>query len=331
MEKAIDILKEVLTLESESIKEAISRLDTAECQKLEAFFKRLMENHGSLFFVGVGKSGHVGVKLASTFSSLGLRSFFLHPTEALHGDLGRVSSEDGVVIISYSGHSEEVTKFLSFCKIPQEMRVGLIGNLESPIAQKLGIIFDCHVSKEACLNNQAPTSSTTLAMAMGDALAVYFESLVGLSKEKFAINHPAGLLGKVLNLKVSDLMIPPKECPCLSEDSSIKDAIVEMTKFPVGACAVLSSKDQKILGIIVDGDFRRLLAKADVDLNLNVTHILNQSPVTISPETMAFEAMELMEKRERAIDILPVVDNQKFLGFVRLHDLLKEGFGERKK
>ena len=190
-----------------------------------------VKSGGSLIVSGVGKSGNVANKIASTFSSLGLSSYFLHPVEALHGDLGRVTKSDAIIWISNSGTTEEITKLLPYIDIPKEMMVALVGNVASPIAKSCSIVLDAGVDKEACINNLAPTTSTTVAMALGDALAVLYESIVGLSKEKYAQNHPGGLLGKSLRLKVENLMIEKDQCGCIDQKSSLKDAVLAMTKF----------------------------------------------------------------------------------------------------
>jgi arabinose-5-phosphate isomerase len=317
-------MQDVLNLEAKALEKAALSLNEQTEKQLSTIFKELIESGGNLVFSGVGKSGLVGMKLAATFSSLGLPAFFLHPTEALHGDLGRVQFRDSLVLISKSGNTEELLKLLPFFDIPKDRRVGLLGKLNSPLANEVGIVLDCTVEKEACLNNQAPTTSTTVAMAMGDAMAVLFEKISGLSKEKYAEYHPGGMLGKTLRMKVKDLMWPKSECPVLSPTASLKDVILEMTKIRVGACAILESDQLK--GIIVEGDIRRYFAGDKNDLNVAATTLMNHNPITISENVLAYEALNIMEKRENPIGVLPVVKEGTFLGFIRLHDLFKEGF-----
>ena len=230
-----DQMVNVLKMESQAITRVIDFLDKDNCKRLEELFLELVKDKGQLVFCGVGKSGLVGEKLASTFSSLGLPSIFLHPTEALHGDLGRVTASDGIVFISKSGNTSEILKLLPFIPVKKQRRVALVGNTTAEIAKVSDIVFDCSVEKEACINDLAPTTSSSVAIAMGDAMAVVFESLVGLSKEGFARNHPGGLLGKSLLMKVEDLMQVRLECPTLKKEDSLKDAILEMTNKPVGA------------------------------------------------------------------------------------------------
>jgi len=321
----VETLKKVLSHEAEVLKSAADKLTEAQAEKLCQLYQHLMDHGGSLVFSGVGKSGIVATKLASTFSSLGLPSFFLHPIEALHGDLGRLSKNDVLVLLSKSGTTEELMKLIPYIPVGSDYRVGLLGNTDSKIAGQCSLVLDCSVDREACINNQAPTTSSTLAMAMGDAMAVLFEEFVGLSKEGFAANHPGGLLGKSLRLKVSDLMWKFDDCPTLSKDQTLKNAILEMTNKPVGGCAICDP-DNKLLGILVEGDIRRTFTKDNQGLDTKVEDIMNSSPVSVGPEDLAYEALLLMEKRDKPVHILPVVENGKFVGFLRLHDLLKEGF-----
>lgn len=320
----VEIMAGVLSTEAFALNEAAKRLEEEQVEALEGLFRDLNASGGSLVFCGVGKSGLVGKKLAATFTSLGLPSQFLHPTEALHGDLGTLRKNDAVVLISYSGKSEEVVKLLPYLVVPSERRIALVGNIESPIAKGAGIVFDCQVHKEACINNQAPTTSSTLTMAMGDAMAVMYETISGLSKEDFAQFHPGGKLGKSLRLKVEDLMVAKESCGVLKLEDSLKQAILKMSEFPLGAIACCDEKG-KLLGIIVEADIRRLLSQDKFDLNASIKDVMNTSPTTISPTKLASEGLRLMEDRERPFSLLPVVEEGNFLGILRLHDLFKEG------
>lgn len=322
----LQLMRDVLKMEASAIDRASGRLDEGAVKALTTLFEKLLDSRGNLIFCGVGKSGLIGQKLGSTFTSLGLASYFLHPTEALHGDLGRVTSEDAIVFLSKSGTTEEILKIFPYLPMSRAQRIALVGNTVSPIAKDCSVVLDCSVEKEACLNNQAPTTSSTLALAMGDAMAVLFEAIVDLSKERFAINHPGGLLGKSLRVRVKDLMWDKGECPVVDESKSLRDVILLMTKHPVGGCAVCNSKGE-FKGIIVEGDIRRTFTKENSQgLSSKVRDVMNPSPVMISPEERAYRALELMEKRQREIHLLPVVENKIFVGFIRLHDLLKEGF-----
>lgn len=325
------IMSEVLRLEAKSLEQAALRFDQNSGElvnQLVAVYQNLRENGAALIFCGVGKSGIIAMKLASTFCSLGLPSFFLHPIEALHGDLGRVGKQDAIVLISKSGTTEEILKLIPYLPIDKSKMIGLLGNLHSSIAEQCGLVLDCSVEKEACINNQAPTTSSTLALAMGDAMAVLYESEIGLSKEGFAFNHPGGILGKSLRMKVKDIMVNVKDCAIVSTEHTLQDVILLMTKHPSGGCAVVDGGDFK--GILVEGDIRRTFTKSNEGLNTKVAKIFNANPIAISPEELASHALELMESQDRSISILPVIEAKKFVGFIRLHDLLKEGFSLKK-
>jgi arabinose-5-phosphate isomerase len=321
------IMADVLRLESNVLHlaaEKIQGLHTLEADKLVTLFEKLKRDDAALIFCGVGKSGIIAQKLASTFTSLGLHSFYLHPTEALHGDLGRVNKEDAIVFISKSGTTEEIIKLLPFLLQDRTNLIALVGNCDSVISNESDIVFDCSVEKEACINNQAPTTSSTLALAMGDAMAVLYEKWVGLSKEGFAVNHPGGLLGKSLRIKVRDLMTKAVECPIVSPDQTLQDVILLMTKYPVSGCAVVAGNI--FVGILVEGDIRRTFTRENQGLQTKVSDIMNSHPISIGKDNLASEALLLMEGNKRSIQILPVLEDGIFLGFIRLHDLLKEGF-----
>lgn len=318
------LFTQVLINEAQAIERAASRFTEVEAKKLVGVYELLAATGGSLIISGVGKSGHIGTKIAATFSSLGLPSFFLHPTEAMHGDLGRVSKLDAIVLISKSGTTEELLNMLPYVQIPKERIIALVGKVDSPIAHKSGIILDASVEKEACINDLAPTTSTTLALAMGDAMAVLYENVMGVSKEKFAVNHPAGLLGKSLSLTVDRLMIKSQDCPHVSETATLQDAILVMTQKPVGMCAVLEGDVLK--GILVEGDIRRAFAKSPDAIRTPVKDIMTAKPTTLQPSTLAFEALKTMENPTRLLNVVPVVDNGDFRGVLRLHDLFKAGF-----
>lgn len=320
-------MADVLKLEASSLIRAAELLEKShakDADKLTVLFEQLRNTGSAIIFCGVGKSGIIAQKCASTFTSLGLPSYFLHPTEALHGDLGRVGKNDAIVFLSKSGTTEEILKLFPFLQVPSSKRIALVGANPSPVSDFCDIVFDCSVEKEACINNQAPTTSSTLAVAMGDAMAVLFEKYIGLSKEGFAANHPGGILGKSLRMKVRDLIIKESNCPILSESQNLQDAILAMTKFPVGGCAVVEKGEFK--GILVEGDIRRTFTRDNQGLQTKVESIMNRTPTSIHPDQLAYEALELMESKTRSYQLLPVLEGKKFLGFIRLHDLLKEGF-----
>jgi arabinose-5-phosphate isomerase len=321
----LNVMANVLKLEAQALLSAASLLESnhsADVEKLTKLFDQLKGTGSSIIFCGVGKSGIIANKCAATFTSLGLPSFFLHPTEALHGDLGRVGRSDAIVFLSKSGTTEEILKLIPFLECPKSHRIALVGNANSPIATQCDIFFDCSVEKEACINNQAPTTSSTLALAMGDAMAVLFETYIGLSKEGFAVNHPGGILGKSLRMKVRDLIISKENCPIVTSDQTLQDVI------PVGGCAIVEKDEFK--GILVEGDIRRTFTRENQGLQTKVQSIMNTKPVSVHPDQLASEALILMESKTRSLQILPVVEGDKFVGFIRLHDLLKEGFSLNK-
>jgi arabinose-5-phosphate isomerase len=319
-----ELVRQVLETEARALSRVAGLVQPKEVQKMIDLFNWLIQTGGSLVTSGVGKSGIVAQKIAATFSSLGLPSFFLHPVEALHGDLGRVTKSDVFLLISKSGTTEELVKLLPFLSFPQERIVGFLGNLNSTLSQKCGVLFDCSVEKEACLNDLAPTTSTTTALAMGDALAVLYESIKGISKESFALNHPGGLLGKSLLLKVKELMIPADQCPSLAPTQTLQDAILLMTQKPVGVAAII--ENGKLKGIIVEGDIRRAFAKDENAIKTKLEKMMNTKPISISSDELVLKALEVMEKGARPVHLLPVVKDEKFLGVIRLQDLMNVGF-----
>jgi arabinose-5-phosphate isomerase len=319
-----NLFTQVLFAEARAIEQAAQKFDEETAQKLVSLFELIASTGGNLIISGVGKSGHIGTKIAATFSSLGLPSFFLHPTEAMHGDLGRVTKSDAIILISKSGTTEELLAMLPYVSIPKERIVALVGSTHSPIARQAGIIVDASVEKEACLNDLAPTTSTTVALALGDAMAVLYENVLGVSKEKFAINHPAGLLGKSLSLTVDRLMLKASDCPAVEETATLQDAILAMTEKPVGMCAVLNS--DKLIGILVEGDIRRAFAKSPEAIKDSVKNVMTNRPTTLESTILAFEALKIMENTSRPISVAPVVKDGRFVGVLRLHDLFKAGF-----
>lgn len=325
----LSIVKNVLKMEAEALEKAQSRLTKESLNQCVELFEWLTQMGGSLVITGVGKSGLIAQKIASTFSSLGLPSFFLHPIEAMHGDLGRVTKSDVVVMLSKSGTTKELLDLLPYLQLPKSRLIALVGNIDSPIAQQCGVVLDCTVEKEACINDLAPTTSTTLALAMGDALAVLFEAVKGVSKEQFAINHPAGLLGKSLSLTVQRLMVGIDGCGRMNVDGLLQEALLTMTQFPVGLLAITDKT--KLLGILVEGDIRRALMKDANALTKPASSFMNTNPRSVESHQLAYEALKIMESKDRPVTVLPVIDAGEFKGVIRLHDLLQAGFSTTSK
>lgn len=320
----LSVMQNVLKIEARALEDAQARLTAETAEQLVGLFEWLTQTGGNLVVCGVGKSGHIGNKIAATFSSLGLPSFFLHPTEALHGDLGRVTKSDVMMLISKSGTTAEILEMLPYLQLPKERLIALVGNTSAAIAQQSGVVVDASVEKEACLNDLAPTTSTTLALALGDAMAVLFEAVKGISKEQFAINHPAGLLGKSLSLTVEKLMLASSECAKASASIKMQEALLEMTRHPVG---ILAIENQGILeGILAEGDIRRALMQDPQAMEKPVALFMNTKFSSVGPKVLAYEALKLMENRERPIAVVPVVENGALVGVLRLHDLFRAGF-----
>ncbi len=324
----LSLFQDVLSQEAQAIDLAKKRVTQQQIDKMIALYDRLILSGGDLYICGVGKSGLIADKIAATFSSLGLPSYFLHPTEALHGDLGRINSHDAMIFISKSGSTEEILKLMPYLPITKENWIALVGNVKSEIAQKCSILLDASVEKEACLNNLAPTTSSTLALAIGDAMGVVFEKYRGVSSDKFAKNHPAGLLGKTLNLKVESLLVPMEQVGQVQPSENLAQAILQMTRYPTGICCVVNL-NQELLGIIVEGDIRRALGQDESALQKSVDLLMNANPIVLKKTDLAFDALRIMESGQRLISVAPVLEGKKLLGVIRLHDLLKEGFSVR--
>jgi len=324
----LSILNKVLQEEAEAIQKAALKLELLDEFKIRDFFVDLSNRDGILFFTGVGKSGMIARKMASTFASLGLKSFFLNPVEALHGDLGPVSSQDNIILISKSGSTEEILRLIPFLPMDKENRLGLLGNLDSLIAKECSIVMDCSVDNEACINNLAPTTSTTLTLALADALAVVYEDIIALTKENFAINHPAGLLGKSLTLKVNSIMLPLEQVANVDKDEKLKGVLLKMTETPTGICLVIDGEN--LQGIIVEGDIRRALNSNENAMSEKISAFMNKSPITCQDDDLVSEAMEIMEQQRSLLSILPVLDkNKKIQGVLRIQELLSAGFSIR--
>jgi len=327
--KYLSTYQSVLRSEAESILRVAQTIRPDQIERLIKIFEMLKVSGGKLVVCGVGKSGWIAQKISSTLSSLGMTSLYLHPTEALHGDLGRVNAQDAIVFISKSGTTEEIVKLIPYLPIAKEMMIGLLGSEVGPIAKFCHIVFDCSVEKEACINNQAPTNSSTVALAVGDAISVIYEEWIGLSREGFAQNHPGGLLGKSLSLRVKDLMVMAAECPQVQVNHSMQQVLLEMTAKPTGLCFVL--KENTFAGIIVEGDIRRALTKNENALSFSADKIMNKNPRKIGSQELAYDALKLMESGERPITVLPVIDGDQIKGLIRLHDLMREGFPSSQK
>ena len=276
---------------------------------------------GRIVISGIGKSAVIAQKIVATLNSTGTPSIFMHAGDAIHGDLGIVQQEDVVMIISKSGESPEIKVLVPLIKNFGNILIGMVGSIDSYLAKKCSIVLNTTVEQEACPNNLAPTSSTTAQLVMGDALAVVLMELNGFQSDDFAKFHPGGTLGKKLYLRVSDLY-GDNEKPKVLSGQSVKEVIVEMTAKRLGITAVVD-KENDLLGIITDGDLRRMLEKNTAIDKIKANDIMTATPKTIGPDELAVDALDLL--RTSGISQLVVVADGKYLGIIHLHDLIREG------
>jgi len=316
----------VLKLEGDSILQCAERLQSdvgkSSISSAVDHFQKALAQGGKLVVMGVGKSGKVGQKIAATLCSTGSLAVYLHPTEGLHGDLGLISPKDAVLALSYTGNTEELVRLMPSVKSLRVPVVGICGNPQSKLAQMSDVFIDASVAQEACPHNLAPTSSTTLALALGDALAMALMRVRGFDAQAFAQNHPGGSIGKKLNLKVADIMHSGADVPTLPPSASMDEVIIAATAKKLGA--VLIVDQTKLLGIITDGDLRRALSHREKFFTMKASEVMTRAPVQIVETALAKEALDLMENRPSQISVLPVVDSQgRWKGIVRLHDLVR--------
>lgn len=277
---------------------------------------------GKVIVTGMGKPGHIATKIAATFSSLGTPSFCLHPAEAMHGDLGMISSDDIVLAISYSGESDEIVRILPNIKLIGAKIIALTGNKDSTLAKAADITQVLPKFKEACYLGLAPTSSTTAELCFGDALAVVASGIYGFKDADFGKFHPAGSLGKKLILKVSDLMAKENENAVVHTGVPLRDAIIELGQKGLGVVSVVDDS-KKLIGIVTDGDLRRLLLKGADVYSLSVQDAMTKNPVSIQPEKLAIEALSIM--RDKNISCMPVISENMLVGTIRLQNIIGAG------
>lgn len=312
-------IERTIAAERDAIAALLTRLNKPA---LEKACELLMNCKGRIVITGMGKSGHIGNKIAATLASTGSPSFFVHPGEAAHGDMGMITKQDVVIALSNSGESSEVVTLLPLLKRLNVPLIAFTGNDQSSLA----LAADSHIyagaEKEACPLDLAPTSSTTAALVMGDALAIALLEARGFTAEEFAFSHPGGSLGRRLLLKVKTIMHCGSQIPAVSPDTFIKDALMEMTQKGLGMTTVVNDKNE-LLGIFTDGDLRRSL---DHEVDLHTTTVANamtKTCTTIHPEKLAAEALQLME--EKKINALVAMENNQVMGVINMHDLLRAG------
>lgn len=319
MKNNIDIKKEairVLELEAQAIQALVSRIN----MDFEQVVEEILMLKGRVILTGIGKSAIIAQKIVATLNSTGTPAIFMHAADAIHGDLGIIQKDDLIIALSKSGNTPEIKVLVPFLKHSQNKLVALVGNTASFLADKADYILDTTVEREACSNNLAPTTSTTAQLAMGDALAVCLQSARQFTDRDFAKYHPGGALGKQLYLKVVDLSDENGK-PVVSPEDNVRKVIITITKYRLGATAVIEKN--QIIGIITDGDIRRMLEQYDNISDLTAKDIMAQHPKMIDSTDLAVNALHKM--RENNISQLLVTENDNFIGIVHIQDLLKEG------
>ncbi len=302
--------------------EAIARLAGLLDERFEACVEAILQSKGRVVVTGIGKSANIASKIVATLNSTGTPAIFMHAADAIHGDLGMIQSEDFVICISKSGNTPEIKVLVPLLKRKGSKLAAMVSSTDSYLAQCADFVLNANVEREACPNNLAPTTSTTAALALGDALAVCLLEARGFSSTDFASLHPGGSLGKQLYLKVSDVY-PQNQAPQVTEHATLKEIIIEISSKRLGATAVVAAGTTHLTGIITDGDLRRMLNKYDSIEGIRATDIMTPLPLTIAPDAYAAEALAIMQ--EKSITQLIVAEAGSFMGFIHLHDLLKEG------
>lgn len=316
-ENIITIAKKALAIESEALVELNKYIDAS----FEKAVTAILNSKGRLVISGIGKSAIIAQKMVATFNSTGTPALFLHAAEAIHGDSGMIQANDIVLIISKSGESPEIKNLVQLVKQFGNTIIGMVGNKQSYLAANADLIVDTTVTKEACINNLAPTSSTTAQMVMGDIIAVCLMELKQFSVTQFAQFHPGGNLGKKLTLTTQNLADSNSK-PTVKKETKIKEVIIDISKNRMGA-TVITDENNKVIGIITDGDIRRMLEQHDNIQNLTAEDIYHINPATIAPSALAVEALAIMEQKD--ISQLIVADNHQYIGMIHIHDLMKEG------
>ena len=312
----ISTAKQTIEMESQAILNLSSLVNDEFANAVELIFN----SKGRVIITGIGKSAIIATKIVATLNSTGTPSVFMHAADAIHGDLGLILKDDVVICISKSGNTPEIKVLIPLIKSAKNKIIAITGNKESFLGQQVDYVLNAYVEKEACPNNLAPTTSTTAQLVIGDALAVCLLELRGFSSNDFAKYHPGGALGKKLYLRVHDISSINQQ-PNVNADTSIKDVIIEITEKMLGVTAVVESN--RIIGIITDGDLRRMLSKVTDFSALTAKDIMSINPKRIDADAMAIDAMELMESH--GISQLLVEDKGHYAGVVHLHDLIKEG------
>lgn len=320
MNQAYEKVVELLRLEASQIERIVGRLAR---ETVEKAVDLLLCCQSKVIVTGVGKSAIIANKIADTMTSTGTVAVFLHSSDALHGGLGIITKDDVVIALSNSGETDELIAILPTLKNRNARIIAITGNLNSTLARQADVALDASVDQEACPLNLAPTTSTTVALSIGDALAMTLMQLKSLTAEAFASNHPAGRLGKRLTLKVKDLM---HESPNVAPKDNWLEVVKAISKYALGAVNVID-ENKNLIGIVTDGDLRRTIEKTSPEnlANLCADQMMTRQPITASPEMLAFDALQIMENRPSQISVLPVVENEKCVGLLRIHDIVRSG------
>ncbi len=314
----LDRARQVIRIEADAVRQLEAQLDESFVSACQA----ILACNGRVIVIGMGKSGHIGHKIAATLASTGTPAFFVHPAEASHGDLGMLTPADVVLALSHSGETAELLTILPLIKRLGIPLISLTGNQDSTLAKQADISLTLNISREACPLDLAPTASTTAALVMGDALAVVLLQARGFTPEDFALSHPGGSLGRRLLLRASDVMHTGERIPQVSADASMSAALIEMSAKGLGMTAVVSQQDQ-VLGVFTDGDLRRCLANQQDLYQASIDALMTRPGLHIHPDKLAAEALKLMQDQQ--VNALLVIDNNKLVGAVHMHDLLAAG------
>ncbi len=318
-EKIMSVGQKVIEIESIAVNTLRERIDESFVEAC----KIMMKCEGRIIVTGMGKSGHVGSKIAATLASTGTPAFFVHPGEASHGDLGMITSADVILALSNSGETNEILTILPLIKRLNISLIAMSGNNDSTLAKESHVHLNVGVEKEACPLDLAPTASTTSALVMGDALAIALLEVKGFTSEDFALSHPGGSLGKRLLLRVSDLMHTGNRIPIVNSNASLRETLLEMTNKGLGMTAIVDSK-YKLLGVFTDGDLRRFFDKQDDLKGAMIIDLMTSGGIRIESNKLAAEALKLME--DKKISALLVVNEENMLvGALNMHDLLQAG------
>ncbi len=315
-DEILSLAKDTIFTQSKSI-EALAALLTED---FSAVVHQIYNSKGRVVITGIGKSAIIANKIVATLNSTGTPAIFMHAADAIHGDLGSILKDDVVICISKSGNTPEIKVLVPLIKNFKNTLIAITGNTDSYLGKQANYILNSYVDKEACPNNLAPTTSTTAQLVMGDALAVSLLKMRGFSSKDFAKYHPGGALGKTLYLKVSDITVNNMK-PQVSPSANMKDVIVVISENRLGATAVI--ENGKIVGVITDGDIRRMLSNNEDFLKLTASDVMSKNPKTISNKALAVKALEILEQND--ISQVLVEENNTYAGVVHLHDLIKEG------